>query len=104
MRRPTQAASRRSGFPHQRVQYGAPERKILMATAPKIPLPIHEVENVLAFDQEKIIKAGQTEILGTLDTSRFDKIRLVAANEQSTCNVHLWLKIMEPEGKGVEER
>jgi hypothetical protein len=74
-----------------------------MATAPKIPLPVHEIENVLAFDQEKIVKSQQTEIFGTLDTSRFDKIRLVAANE-STCNVHLWLKIMEPEGKGVEER
>jgi hypothetical protein len=75
-----------------------------MATAPKIPLPIHEIENVLAFDQEKIVKAGQTETFGTLDTSRFDKIRLVAANEQSTCNVQVWLKIMEPEGRGVEER
>lgn len=75
-----------------------------MATAPKIPLPIHEIENVLAFDQEKIVKAGQTETFGTLDTSRFDKIRLVAANEASTCNVQVWLKIMEPEGRGVEER
>ena len=64
-----------------------------MATVPKIPLPVHEIENVLAFDQEKIVKSQQTQILGTLDTSRFDKIRLVAANE-STCNVHLWLKIM----------
>ena len=75
-----------------------------MATAPKIPLPVREIENVLAFDQEKIVKAGQTEIFGTLDTSRFDKIRLVAANEQSTCNVQVWLKILEPEGRGVEER
>ena len=75
-----------------------------MATAPKIPLPVHEIENVLAFDQEKIVKAGQTEIFGTLDTSRFDKIRLVAANEQSTCNVQVWLKIMEPEGRVAEER
>jgi hypothetical protein len=86
------------------VQYGAPERKIFMATVPKIPLPVHQVENVLAFDQEKIINATQTEILGTVDTSRFDKIRLVVANEQSTCNVHVWLKIMEPEGRGVDER
>ena len=74
-----------------------------MATAPKIPLPVHEIENVLAFDQEKIVKSQQTEIFGTVDTSRFDKIRLVAANE-STSNVHLWLKIMEPEGGRVEER
>jgi type III secretion protein HrpB1 len=73
-----------------------------MATVPKPTLPVHEVENVLAFDQEKIVKSQQTEIFGTLDTSRFDKIRLVAANE-STCNVHVWLNIMEPEGGKVEE-
>lgn len=72
--------------------------------APKIPLPIHEIENVLAFDQEKIIKAGQTEILGTLDTTRFDKIRVVAVNEASTCSVHVRLAIMESEGGTVEER
>ncbi|HEY6350168.1 MAG TPA: hypothetical protein VI636_12245 [Candidatus Angelobacter sp.] len=72
-----------------------------MASQPKI---VPQVENVLAFDQEKIIKAGQTEILGTLDTTRFDKIRVVAINEQSTCDVHLQLTIVEPEGKGVEER
>jgi hypothetical protein len=75
-----------------------------MATVPKVPLPIHEIENVLAFDQEKIIKAGQTETLGTLDTSRFDKIRVVAVNEASTCDVHIRLTIMEPEGGKVEER
>lgn len=74
-----------------------------MATAPKIVPPIHEIENVLAFDQEKIIKAGQTEIFGTLDTARFDKIRLVAVNEQSTCDVHFRLGILEPEGGKVEE-
>jgi type III secretion protein HrpB1 len=73
-----------------------------MATVSKPILPVHEVENVLAFDQEKIVKSQQTEIFGTLDTSRFDKIRLVAANE-STCNVHVWLNIMEPEGGKVEE-
>ena len=71
-----------------------------MASQPKIVPP---VENVLAFDQEKIIKAGQTEKLGTLDTTRFDKIRIVAVNEQSTCDAHLRLTIMEPEGKGVDE-
>jgi len=75
-----------------------------MASVPKVPLPIHEIENVLAFDQEKIIKAGQSEILGTLDTSRFDKVRVVAVNEASTCNVHVRLAIMEPEGGKVEER
>lgn len=72
--------------------------------APKIPLPVHEIENVLAFDQEKIINAGQTETLGTLDTSRFDKVRVVAVNEVSTCDVHVRLTIMEPEGGKVEER
>lgn len=71
-----------------------------MASLPKI---VPQVENVLAFDQEKIIKAGQTEILGTLDTARFDKIRVVATNEQSTCDVHYSLTIMEPEGGKVEE-
>ena len=74
-----------------------------MATAPKIPIPVppvHEIENVLAFTQEKIVQAGHTEIFGTVDTSRFDKIRLVAANEESTCNVHVWLKLIEePEGE-----
>lgn len=79
-----------------------------MATLPKtptpLPLPVHEVENVLAFDQEKIITAGKAEILGTVDTSRFDKIRVVATNEQSTCDVHFWLRILEPEGGKVEER
>ncbi len=75
-----------------------------MATAPKVVLPIHEIENVLAFDQEKTIKAGQTEILGTLDTARFDKIRVVAVNEASTCDVLVRLTIVEPEGAGIEER
>jgi hypothetical protein len=74
-----------------------------MSTAPKPVLPIHEIENVLAFDQEKIINGTQFEILGTVDTSRFDKIRLVATNEISTCDVHFWLKILEPDGGKVEE-
>ena len=74
-----------------------------MSTAPKIIPTVHEIENVLAFDQEKIIKAGQTEILGTLDTSRFDKIRVVAVNEQSTCDVHVKLTILELEAPKVEE-
>src|SRR6478672_12821767 len=102
MRRLTWAASRKSGFPHSGCNMARLKRKIFMATVPKIPLPVHEVENVLAFDQEKIVKSQQTEIFGTVDTSRFDKIRIVAANE-STSNVHLWLKIMEPEGGRVEE-
>jgi hypothetical protein len=73
-----------------------------MSTAPKI-LPVHEIENVLAFDQERIINAGQSEILGTVDTSRFDKIRVVATNEASSCDVHFRVTIMEPEGGKVEE-
>jgi hypothetical protein len=65
-----------------------------------LPVPVHEIENVLAFTQEKIVMVGKTEIFGTVDTSRFDKIRLVAANEESTCDVHVSLKIIEePEGE-----
>ena len=75
-----------------------------MATAPKMPQHVREIENVLAFDKEIIINAGKTEVLGTLDTSRFDKVRLVAVNEGPTCDVHLRLKILEPEGGKVEER
>src|SRR5579871_4940342 len=67
-----------------------------MATVPKTILPAHDVENVLAFDQEKIITAGKREILGTVDTSRFDKIRVVATNEESTCDVHFQLGIVDP--------
>ena len=70
--------------------------------APKIPLPVHEIENVLAFDKEIVINAGKTEVLGTLDTSRFDKIRLVAVNEGPNCDVHFRLKIVEPEGNWEE--
>lgn len=70
-----------------------------MATAPKIPLPIHEVENVLAFRTKvggETIKGGESKNLGTIDTSRFDKIRLVADERiGSTCNVFIRLTIME---------
>ena len=72
-----------------------------MATAPKIPIPIptHEIENVLAFRTPpgaKSINAGQTEVLGTVDTSRFDKIRLVADERAgSTCDILVRLTIME---------
>jgi len=70
-----------------------------MATAPKIPIPIHEVENVLAFRTKvggEIIKGGESKNLGTVDTSRFDKIRLVADERiGSTCNVFIRLTIME---------
>lgn len=84
-----------------------------MATAPKISPAVytgekldftrHEIENVLAFDQERTIKASETVVLGTLDTTRFDKVRLVAANEESNCNVHFHLNIMEPERIGKLE-
>ncbi len=84
-----------------------------MATAPKISPAVyagekldfarHEIENVLAFDQERTIKANETVVLGTLDTSRFDKVRLVAANEESNCNVHFQFNIMEPERMGKGE-
>lgn len=70
-----------------------------MATAPKIPIPIHEVENVLAFRTKagsETVKGGESKNLGTVDTSRFDKIRLVADERAgSTCNVVIRLTIME---------
>lgn len=73
-----------------------------MATAPKIPpTPItpHELENVLAFRTKlgaESINAGESKTLGTVDTSRYDKIRLVADERiGSTCNVFLRLTITE---------
>jgi type III secretion protein HrpB1 len=70
-----------------------------MAASPKLPIPIHEVENVLAF-RTKIgaepIKGGETKELGHVDTSHFDKIRLVADERiGSTCNVLIRLTFME---------
>jgi len=76
--------------------------EIVMATAPKMPpttLPIHEVENVLAFRTKpgaESINAGESKVLGTVDTSHFDKIRLVADERiGSTCNVFVRLTITE---------
>ena len=70
-----------------------------MATAPKIPIPIHELENVLAFRTKvgaETVKGGESKTLCTVDTSRFDKIRLVADERiGSTCNVFVRLTIME---------
>ena len=70
-----------------------------MATAPKIPVPIHEIENVLAFRTKvgaETIKGGETKNLGTVDTSRFDRIRLVCDERiGSTCNIFVRLTIME---------
>jgi len=70
-----------------------------MATAPKIPVPIHEIENVLAFRTKvggESVKGGESKNLGTVETSRFDKIRLVADERiGSTCNVFIRLTIME---------
>src|SRR5215469_3855098 len=71
----------------------------VMATAPKIPTPIHEVENVLAFRTKvgaDTVKGGETKDLGSVETSRFDKIRLVADERiSSTCNVLVRLTFME---------
>ena len=73
-----------------------------MATVPKIPpapVPRPELENILAFRTPvgaKSINAGQTENLGAVDTSRFDKIRLVADERAgSTCDIIVRLTIME---------
>ena len=72
-----------------------------MATVPKTPIPlhVHEIENVLAFRTPPgavEIPAGQNKHLGTIDTSRFDKIRLVTDERiGSTANLVLRLTIME---------
>src|ERR1041385_8119082 len=70
-----------------------------MATAPKAPIPIHEIENILAFRTKpgaESVKAGETKELGTIDVSRFDKIRLVCDERiGSTCNVLVRLTITE---------
>lgn len=71
-------------------------------TGEKLDFTKREIENVLAFDKEIIINAGKTELLGTLDTSRFDKVRLVAVNEGPNCDVHFRLKVIEPEGNWEE--
>jgi hypothetical protein len=71
-------------------------------TGEKLDFAKREIENVLAFDQEIIINSGESKTLGTLDTSRFDKIRLVAVNEGPNCDVHVLLKIIEPEGNWEE--
>lgn len=69
-----------------------------MATAPKIT-PIHERENVLAFRTKpgaESVRGGETRELGTIETSSFDKIRLVCDERiGSTCNVLVRLTIME---------
>jgi hypothetical protein len=73
--------------------------ELFMATAPKIPLPVREIENVLAFRTKiggETIKGGESKTLGTVETSRFDKIRLVADERVgSTCNVFVRVTIME---------
>jgi len=75
-----------------------------MATAKVTPTPItpivpQPVENVLAFRTifgGQSINAGQTEELGVVDVSRFDKIRLVADERiGSGCNVMVRLTITE---------
>jgi hypothetical protein len=72
-----------------------------MASAPKMPLPVHEVENVLAFRTKpgaETVKGGESRELGIVDTSRFDKIRLVADERVgSTCNVVIRMTIQERE-------
>ena len=71
-----------------------------MATVPKTPIPLHvrEVENILAFRTPPgavEIPAGQNKHLGTIDTSRFDKIRLVTderigSTRTSSCVLPSW--------------
>lgn len=70
-----------------------------MSAAPKIPIPIREVENVLAFRTKpgaETINAGESKELGVVDVSQFDKIRLVADERVgSTCNVLVRMTITE---------
>lgn len=72
-----------------------------MSALPKapIPMPIHEVENVLAFRTPAgavTIHAGENRLLGTVDVSKFDKIRLVTDERiDSTANIVLRLTITE---------
>jgi type III secretion protein HrpB1 len=78
-----------------------------MATAPKIaptpiqPLHSNHVENVLAFRTpvgSTTIPGGQTKLLGIVDVSMFDKIRLVADERlDSTANMILRLTFTEGE-------
>ena len=69
-----------------------------MATASKIT-PIHELENVLAFRTKpgaESVRGGETRELGTIETSSFDRIRLVCDERiGSTCGVLVRLTIME---------
>ena len=78
-----------------------------MATSPKIaPTPIQpnqtpNVENVLAFRTQVgaiTIPGGQTKLLGVLDVSLYDRIRLVADERiDSTANIILRLTFTEGE-------
>lgn len=78
-----------------------------MATSPKIaPTPIQpnqtpNVENVLAFRTQVgaiTIPGGQTKLLGVLDVSMYDRIRLVADERiDSTANIILRLTFTEGE-------
>ena len=60
---------------------------------------MHEVENILAFRTKpgaESVRGGETKELGTVEVSRFDKIRLVCDERiGSTCNVLVRLTIME---------
>jgi len=70
-----------------------------MATAPKIPTPLHELENILAFRTKpgaESVRGGETKELGVVETAHFDKIRLVADERiGSTCNVLVRMTFME---------
>lgn len=78
-----------------------------MATAPRTsPTPIqphqtHNVENVLAFRTtvgSVTIPGGQTKLLGVVDVSMYDKIRLVTDERiDSTANIVLRLTFTEGE-------
>ena len=74
-----------------------------MASVPKVtPIPTPTAlppHNILAFRTKvgaEPVKGGESKVLGTVDTSQFERIRLVADERVgSTCNVAIRLTITE---------
>jgi len=66
---------------------------------PKVDLTTPTVENVLAFRTTVggvMIKGGESKVLGVVDTTKFNKIRVVADERVgSTCNIWVRLTITE---------
>jgi type III secretion protein HrpB1 len=71
-----------------------------MATATVTPKVTQQTENVLAFRTVVggvMIKGGESKTLGVVDTSKFNKIRIVTDERVgSTCNI--WVRLTVTEG------